>query len=180
LRALGPDFAPAVTSAKDIERRRCGHEKPVGASNCLKSVIAEDNRFRFVVATQELALRIELRKIPGVPLVYVNNSVMLLEPPSKSTLAKMKEIEVQKTLPRKFEEEIVKKITPDTRVAAEPTRTFKKKAKGPNPLSVKKKAKKASTHVKVSPDANPNPPANIPSNPSNEIKISAKRKREDD
>ncbi|KAJ3240739.1 hypothetical protein HDU81_002930 [Chytriomyces hyalinus] len=141
LRALGPDFGAAVLAAKKLERRRCNHDKPIGASECLKSVVGSDNKHKYGVATQDGALRKHLRAIPGTPLVYINNGVVLLEPPSIETERRMKELEIQKTLPKKFEEPVLKKINPDSKIAAEPTRTFKKKPKGPNPLSMKKKKK---------------------------------------
>jgi U3 small nucleolar RNA-associated protein 23 len=39
-----------------------------------------------VVATQSHPLRVGLRAIPGVPIVHVNRSVMILEPASDATL----------------------------------------------------------------------------------------------
>ncbi|KAJ3287676.1 rRNA-processing protein UTP23 [Rhizoclosmatium globosum] len=139
LRSLGADFNATVQTAKKLERRRCGHETPVGASECLKSVIGTDNKHKYGVASQDHTLRVHLRTVPGTPLLYVMNSVLLLEPPSAETQRRIKEIESEKMLPKQFEEKVIKKLNPDAKVAPEPTRTFKKKAKGPNPLSVKKK-----------------------------------------
>lgn len=48
------------------------------------------NKHRYVVATQSQPLRVKLRSIPAVPIVHVNRSVMVLEPPSDATL-KLKE-----------------------------------------------------------------------------------------
>ncbi|KAJ3130978.1 hypothetical protein HK100_007068 [Physocladia obscura] len=128
LRALGPDFAGAVSAATNVERRRCGHDKPIGATACLTSVIGEDNKHRFGVASQDLNLRKALRKVSGTPL-----------------------IELQKTLPRKFEENIIKKISPESKIA-EPARTFKKRAKAPNPLSMKKRQNGKSATNKSGPE----------------------------
>lgn len=44
------------------------------------------NKHRYVVASQSQPLRASLRKIPAVPAVHVNRSVMVLEPPSDATL----------------------------------------------------------------------------------------------
>ncbi|KAI8619634.1 Fcf1-domain-containing protein [Chytriomyces sp. MP71] len=139
LRSLGPDFSAAVLAAKKLEKRRCGHEKPVPAADCLKSVVGGENKHKYGIATQDLSLRKQFRAIPGTPLVYINNGVVLLEPPSIETERKMKELELQKTLPKKFEVPVLKKINPVSTIADAPARTFKKKAKGPNPLSVKKR-----------------------------------------
>lgn len=46
----------------------------------------ETNKHRYVVATQSQSLRLSLRDIPAVPIVHVNRSVMVLEPPSDATL----------------------------------------------------------------------------------------------
>ncbi|KAK3614358.1 hypothetical protein LTR56_027300 [Elasticomyces elasticus] len=50
-----------IETAKAAERRRCGHHE-------------------YVVATQDLEIRQRLRKVVGCPLVYINRSVMILEP----------------------------------------------------------------------------------------------------
>ncbi|KAJ3067370.1 hypothetical protein HDU98_009395 [Podochytrium sp. JEL0797] len=139
LRALGPDFATSVESAKAFERRRCNHDTPIAASECLKSIIGSDNRHKYGVASQDHNMRVQLRTVPGTPLLYLMNSVLLLEPPSHETQRRTQQIELEKTLPKKFEEKAIKRLNPDAVVAPESTRTFKKKAKGPNPLSVKKK-----------------------------------------
>jgi hypothetical protein len=41
---------------------------------------------RYVIATQSHPLRVDLRAIPGVPIVHINRSVMVLEPASDVTL----------------------------------------------------------------------------------------------
>jgi U3 small nucleolar RNA-associated protein 23 len=112
LKKLGPDFRGALITCKRFERRRCPHYKPISASDCLASIIGwtifdlffvcvshefalclgEDNKHKYGVATQDAALRASLRKVPGVPLVYINNSVVLLEPPSKATANKVYEV----------------------------------------------------------------------------------------
>lgn len=37
---------------------------------------------KYVVASQDKDLRAALRSLPGIPLVYFNNVIMILEPPS--------------------------------------------------------------------------------------------------
>jgi U3 small nucleolar RNA-associated protein 23 len=51
----------------------------------------DTNRHRYVIASQSQPLRSRLRAVPGVPIVHVNRSVMILEPPSDATL-KVKEM----------------------------------------------------------------------------------------
>lgn len=65
-----------ILQAKTYERRRCGHlpdEDPKSELECLKAVVdSKDNstnKHRYVVATQDQAIRAQMRSIPGVPLM---------------------------------------------------------------------------------------------------------------
>lgn len=76
-----------IEVAKAAERRRCGHhelEHPLSTLECMQSVVdpkgSGTNRHRYVVASQDLEVRQKMREIAGVPLVYINRSVMILEP----------------------------------------------------------------------------------------------------
>ena len=66
------------------ERRRCGHHpeeypEPCSTLECLGSVVGATNKHRYVVASQDGEMRARMRGIPGVPLIYINRSVMLLQ-----------------------------------------------------------------------------------------------------
>jgi U3 small nucleolar RNA-associated protein 23 len=81
-----------IAQAKDFERRRCGHhelETPLSTLECLKSVVDpkdnHTNKHRYVGAIQDEDVRRFLRSIPGVPLVYINRSVMIMEPMGGAT-----------------------------------------------------------------------------------------------
>ncbi|TID16504.1 rRNA-processing protein UTP23 [Venturia nashicola] len=81
-----------ILQAKTYERRRCGHlpdEDPKSELECLKSVVDSKengtNKHRYVVATQDQALRAQMRAIPVVPLIYINRSVMIMEPMADAT-----------------------------------------------------------------------------------------------
>ncbi|KAK5744038.1 hypothetical protein LTR17_002376 [Elasticomyces elasticus] len=76
-----------IETAKAAERRRCGHHElvePLSAMECLMGTVdpkgSGSNKNRYVVATQDLEIRQALRKVVGCPLVYINRSVMILEP----------------------------------------------------------------------------------------------------
>jgi len=130
----GKTEQPAVDLAKTFERRKCNHREPIPGDECLTGVVGDTNKHRYVIASQSQPLRVKLRTIPAVPIVHVNRSVMVLEPPSDATL-KTKEMK---------EEEALHPSAPDMALAgastvAEPVRKRKKGPKGPNPLSVKKK-----------------------------------------
>jgi U3 small nucleolar RNA-associated protein 23 len=84
----GSEGQAAVEMAKEFERRKCNHFKPRPQDECILTMAGDSNKNRYVIATQSLELRKELRKIPGTPIVYIARSVVLLENPSDQTLAK--------------------------------------------------------------------------------------------
>ncbi|KAI0762909.1 PIN domain-like protein [Fomes fomentarius] len=141
------DQAP-IDLAKTFERRKCNHREAILGDECLASVIGESNKHRYVVATQSQELRQKLRAIPAVPIVHVNRSVMILEPPSDTTL-RAKALEEEKALhPTAPEAAKLPLAAPE-----EPPRKKKRGPKGPNPLSVKKKkSKPGDTTLKKSRD----------------------------
>ncbi|KAJ3410071.1 Small subunit processome component [Chytridiales sp. JEL 0842] len=121
LKSLGKDFFQSFIVSKNLEKR-------------------ETNQHKYCVATQDHALRLQFRKIPGVPMIYINNSVVILEPVSSATQKRIQEIEKGKILPKVAVKEIEKlKTKADPTPLPPPPPPRKKKAKGPNPLSVKKK-----------------------------------------
>ncbi|KAK9456113.1 Fcf1-domain-containing protein [Dipodascopsis uninucleata] len=84
----GKDAEEAVALAKTFERRRCNHlENPLSQSECLANVVnvKGKNKHRYVVATQDSRLRGQFRSIPACPLIYINRSVIIMEPTSTAT-----------------------------------------------------------------------------------------------
>lgn len=139
----------AIEMAKQFERRRCNH--PPGDSelpaNCIMSVVNVDgcNKHRYVVASQDLALRRRLREVPGVPLVHIARSVMIMEHLSTASANVSQEIEKAK-LHRGLNDtrshsHIELGKVKDSLVSAELVKSKKRSLgpKAPNPLSVKKK-----------------------------------------
>jgi U3 small nucleolar RNA-associated protein 23 len=93
----------AVDIAKTFERRKCNHREAIPGDECLSSVVGQfltnlspnqvidmvagdTNKHRYVIASQSQPLRAKLRSIPAVPIVHINRSVIILEPPSEATL----------------------------------------------------------------------------------------------
>ncbi|KAI0304833.1 Fcf1-domain-containing protein [Russula brevipes] len=124
----GKSHQPAVDLAKSFERRKCNHKEAVPGDECIIAVV--DQKHRYVVATQSHPLRVGLRAVPGVPIVHMNRSVMVLEPASDATLQSKRRGEQDALGPSTSEKAMLSAVTP----RVEPT--------GPNPLSVKKKAPK--------------------------------------
>jgi len=54
--------------------------------------LGDNNQFKYCVATQDKSLRTKLGKIPGVPLIYIKNNVVILEPPSFATVETAKKV----------------------------------------------------------------------------------------
>ncbi|KAL1901957.1 hypothetical protein Sste5346_001663 [Sporothrix stenoceras] len=89
-----PGINRAIDLAKTFERRRCGHrpddfEEALSTLDCLTHVVDKDgrgeNKHRYVVATQDQSVRRYMRTVSGVPLIYINRSVMIMEPMSEMT-----------------------------------------------------------------------------------------------
>merc|ERR1719321_1624333 len=83
LRSL--DNIGAVVIAKGYYRVQCQHETPIDAADCIADAIGEHNKRKFLVATCDQELRQRLRKVPGCPILALNNQVPFLEEPSKFT-----------------------------------------------------------------------------------------------
>ncbi|KAF5096139.1 hypothetical protein D0Z00_002884 [Geotrichum galactomycetum] len=161
----------AISLAKRFERRRCGHrdatQEDKGAKkphDCLWDVVVVEgqNKHRYVVATQKDKLRQRLRRVPAVPLLYVNRSVMIMEPMSSVTERARELIERGKLVGglnevatannkkrKKSEDDSGSESESDNDdekegSEAEADKPKVKKRKGPkqpNPLSIKKKKK---------------------------------------
>ncbi|CAI2168228.1 6875_t:CDS:2 [Funneliformis geosporum] len=169
IKKLGKDEFGTVTALSNLERRGCIHRhNPVSSAECIASIIETDNPNNYCVATQNGSLRERFRVVPGVPLLYINRSVLIIEPPSYATIQKAKQVESAKTYMSAEELSFLTKTNSDTakrQAGAEKPKKKRKGPKQPNPLSCKKK------RIKV-----------VPQRTKNEIKepTNKKRAREDD
>ena len=128
-------------------------------TNCIRDYIGNKNQFKYFVATQDNFLRIQLRKIPGVPLIFFEQNMLLMDKPSKISIESSERRENLKEDPQKKEKKLLNEKKEEIRdfLVAEFKESkyykrkqeeyklnklmgnIRKKAKGPNPLSVKKK-----------------------------------------
>uniref|UniRef100_A0AAV1UJM2 UTP23 sensor motif region domain-containing protein n=1 Tax=Peronospora matthiolae TaxID=2874970 RepID=A0AAV1UJM2_9STRA len=118
---------------------------PVDVSKAIQSIIGDRNNRKFVVCTQEVELRKALRLVPGVPLLYLNRSVLVFEEISHATLAIVRQEEKASMAKLDVNEKRKLEAMQDGDCNddhAEKQRLLKKRAKGPNPLSIKKPAHK--------------------------------------
>lgn len=148
----------AIDLAKTFERRRCNHHElpdPLSEKECMESVVIHngENKHRYCVATQAPEIRRDLRAVPGVPLVYINRSVMIMEPMAPISAMKREREErgkfvagIKDTRPKpvKRKREEVVADGGEGKEGGEGEEKKKKKRKGPkgpNPLSMKKRKK---------------------------------------
>jgi U3 small nucleolar RNA-associated protein 23 len=162
--ATEPGASYLIDKAKTFERRRCNHlpeeyPEPLSTQECLASVVDpkgnKTNKHRYVVASQELEVRKQMRSIMGVPLVYINRSVMIMEPMAGATGEYREREEREKfraglkrgggSRKRKRDDdgnEDGREREPEDE-ASKKKKKFRGGPKGPNPLAVKKPKKKA-------------------------------------
>ncbi|TIB39247.1 hypothetical protein E3P86_01200 [Wallemia ichthyophaga] len=136
LYARGPECQPAVDLAKSFERL---HE-------CIKSVVGDTNKHRYVIATTNTELRKHLHSIPGIPILHYNRMVIVLEPPSDATSNRIKQIEGEKVSQSVVEKKVLDGQAkeeagenPREENSEQPKKKKRKGPKGPNPLAAKKK-----------------------------------------
>ncbi|KAJ1920290.1 hypothetical protein H4219_001403 [Mycoemilia scoparia] len=141
-----------LKATKYMEKRRCNHrnngEEVWDSQKCIQDIIGEKNQFNYCVATQDSGTRFKLRQIAGVPILHISRSVLILEPPSDLTVAFAHNKEREKVIPQKEEIKLLNKIFLNkskngTGANSKPTNKppKRKRAKEPNPLSVKKPKK---------------------------------------
>lgn len=170
--ASEPGMPLLIEKAKEYERRRCDHRpeeypEPLSAVECLLSVVdpkgSKTNKHRYVIASQQLGVRKAMREIMGVPLVYINRSVMIMEPIAAATAQNREREEREKfraglrsgrasgsqNMKRKRDNEDGESHSavqdPDAytgEAVAKRKKTHGNGPKGPNPLSTKKSKKR--------------------------------------
>ncbi|RAL63053.1 hypothetical protein DID88_004138 [Monilinia fructigena] len=196
-----PGVSYLIDKAKTYERRRCGHlpedyPEPLSATECIKAVVDGKgngtNKHRYVVASQDIEVRKAMRAIQGVPLVYINRSVMIMEPMAGTSTdvrdreerskfrQGIKSARASGSLKRKRnegdededEESAKKDMGTQEGVAKKEEKCSR--PKGPNPLAMKKKKKIDVNNIK--PDASTKADANSTGADGSEP-VKRKRKR---
>jgi U3 small nucleolar RNA-associated protein 23 len=91
---LGKTFSQSTyTALKKYDRRQCRHDSPKSARECLYSLVTDNhNQHHYCIASQDGALRAKCRLVPGIPLIYMKNTVVILEPPSPSTTRAVQQV----------------------------------------------------------------------------------------
>ncbi|XP_072105617.1 rRNA-processing protein UTP23 homolog [Mobula birostris] len=144
LESLGKELYGAKLIAQRFQVRNCGHFKnPESASACLLSMVKDNNPHHYFVATQDPQLTMKIKKLPGVPLLYIIQNTIVLEKPSSRSIAQLPSLHNHQFVPVHQQQTIQHLKEQQGLVKESEPRLKKRKRKGgPNPLScLKKKVK---------------------------------------
>lgn len=141
--SLGKAVYGAYVILGRYQVRRCGHkDKPVSASSCIMSMVADSNKNHYFVATLDPDLSQAVNRNPVTPLLYIHFSAIVLEKPSASSLAAASSLTSSKINPTTLEKSTLAKLKGDSDDGEKRKKRKRRGPKEPNPLSVKKKKKK--------------------------------------
>ncbi|CAL8292616.1 unnamed protein product [Merluccius merluccius] len=147
LESLGKELYGAKVILQRFQVRNCGHfQNPVPASECLLSLLEETNPHHYFVATQDFAVTEEVKRLPGVPLIYIVVNTMVLEKPSAASQERVAAVQAgERVTPAQQQSISSMKERQGIGQGQEERRGHKRKRKrsNPNPLSCLKKKKKA-------------------------------------
>jgi len=137
---LDQKLQPVSNKLKTFTLNKCGHEKnPLTGADCIKALVKENH---YIVATQDRDLQEWIRNQVGIALLYLHNVVPNLDEPSLKSRKFIDGKSKASMKVTKFEDQQLTGLKKKEGLVKEPTiRKLKKKLKGPNPLSCKKKKK---------------------------------------
>ena len=131
---------------KQFPVHKCGHERsPIGASECLHSLVKKNSSDHYFLATQDADLTERARRLAHVPLVYIKMNTIVMEKPQDLALDMAEQtqeaaltiddhqLQTLKSLKRRVLGEDAEEEEADKK------KKKRKGPKGPNPLSCKKK-----------------------------------------
>eukprot|EP00117_Sycon_ciliatum_P049319 scpid95039/ scgid34984/ rRNA-processing protein UTP23 homolog len=147
LRLLGSAGNGALQIIKQYDERRCGHTvaKAQPTPDCITSLIGEENRHHYIVATQDMDLRKRLRQIAGVPLLLITHNTIMLEKPAEASMHAADRVVESKLAGSVAEQQFVRRLKAGEEPAASGTTMKRKHRKGPNPMSCLKKKPRLTT-----------------------------------
>ncbi|XP_030002349.1 rRNA-processing protein UTP23 homolog [Sphaeramia orbicularis] len=146
LETLGKELYGAKIILQRFQVRKCPHFKsPVPASECLLSMLGDTNPHHYFVATQDYAVTTGLKKIPGVPLLYIILNTIVLDKPSQSSLDHVQAVQLG-GLVSPAQQQNIRTMKGEQGIEVKDTerrgKKRKRKQSNPNPLSCLKKKKK--------------------------------------
>lgn len=85
LREFESKIPGLLASIMKYKIEECTH-KDFTPEACIKSMIGHKNKKKYIVASQDVLLRSQLRKSVAVPLIFFDQNMLLVERPSKATM----------------------------------------------------------------------------------------------
>lgn len=151
LREAGETHSSASLFAKRATRIPCTHEGKKSAADCIKSRMITPFEYKLLLASNDTALIAALATTPGIPLIsLINNTKLVLRPPTKFTLQYVRDSQsVEERSLNESDKALIERVRAEKKAAVNPNRVVRKhkRAKAPNPLSVKKPVKKVAHPV---------------------------------
>ncbi|KAF5826665.1 Fcf1-domain-containing protein [Dunaliella salina] len=150
LEELGEGFEKSLEAAHKYELHKCGHAPgQCSAAKCIKDQIGRTNANHWWLATQDKGLRQDLSQVAGLPMLFASvNGLHLEEPAGMSKFTAHEAAQTQMAVPE-YERKTSALADLDAlrrevkRRESSSTVAFRrKKAKGPNPLAIRKASKK--------------------------------------
>lgn len=148
LRAGGDPLAGAALMAKRLQHQECAHDHPIDPHECCYSLLLgqEERQKKLCLASQDPAFRKRARTIPGVPILHIYNTTVILDPPSTASAKHAQTKARSRRSLRPTEQALLSSADNPPREEQDNRKTIphrilaqKRRAKGPNPLSVLKK-----------------------------------------
>ncbi|KAL3159300.1 hypothetical protein ABBQ32_011256 [Trebouxia sp. C0010 RCD-2024] len=148
IKALGKEYKDTYLACKKLQLYKCGHDDAVeAATDCLKSLVGDDNAGHFFVGTQDKQLRTAIGKVPAGASMFISVNGLHLEQPSirQEKVVHQAAEQQQGLQPSDLKAKVLKDVV-DAKRHAQPdinTSIYRhNKAKGPNPMALKKKKRK--------------------------------------
>ncbi|XP_038133007.1 rRNA-processing protein UTP23 homolog [Cyprinodon tularosa] len=146
LETIGKQLYGAKIILQRFQVRKCSHFKnPIPASECLLSMLEETNPHHYFVATQDRTVTAGLKKIPGVPLLYIVLNTIVLDKPSQKSLDYVQAVQLGE-LVTPTQQDSIRSLKEKEGISLKDGerrgKKRKRKSNNPNPLSCLKKKKK--------------------------------------
>ncbi|KAA0166770.1 hypothetical protein FNF31_01145 [Cafeteria roenbergensis] len=156
LLAIGRRCRPRAGVSVTVASMPATHSRPaVGRGRRIRE---DDLPPVVLIATQDVKLRNKLRKLPGLPILFLNRNVVVMDTPSEASKLAAKRAQASEGTLSKSDRAAMRALLGADADAAGPAKPGKKKRrgpKGPNPLSCLPKKPRARAEKRPRPDAAP-------------------------
>lgn len=146
--ALGTLLYGPLKVLRQFHVQPCRHDSPKPPTKCIRSVLKK-NKHKFFVATQDPEFTELLRSLSGVPLLFIAFNTIILESPGEMSKSVANEKLERKLAPTDFAMKQIKELKKETFGEEEVKKKKKRKIKGKNPLSCKKKKKRTAEEIEM-------------------------------